>query len=92
MSHRNLEVVIGRLVTDEELLRRFLTAPEDTLCALAAEGLELTPVELPSLAASAGPAWQALACSLDARLRKASLAPPEPPKRQVNPRRRGRTS
>ena len=99
MSHRSVEVVIGRLVTDDELLTRFLTAPEEILRALTAEGLDLTPIELASLGASTGPAWQALACSLDARLRRASLepspskdAPPGPSKRQVKPRRRGRTS
>ena len=99
MSHRRVEIVIGRLVTDDELLTRFLTAPEEVLRALSAEGLELTPIEFASLAASAGPAWRALARSLDARLCKASLepspfkaAPPGPSKRQVKPGRRGRTS
>ena len=35
MSHGNVEIVIGRLVTDDELLERFLSAPEPTLRALA---------------------------------------------------------
>jgi hypothetical protein len=31
MSHRNVQLVIGRLVTDEELRRQFLRAPHETL-------------------------------------------------------------
>ena len=41
MSQRNVELLIGRLVTDEELRHRFARAPLETLEAMAERGCEL---------------------------------------------------
>jgi len=66
--HRNVEVLIGRLATDPELLARFARRP---LAVLDAQGLELSEVERAALAALDPEAFRALAAALDARLRRA---------------------
>lgn len=45
MSHRNVEQVIGRLVTDEGFRRRFAEDAEATVQSLLDAGLELNPCE-----------------------------------------------
>jgi hypothetical protein len=45
MSQRNVEKVIGRLVTDEAFRLEFVSNPERTLDALAERGVELTECE-----------------------------------------------
>lgn len=50
MSQRNVERVIGRLVTDEPFRARFAENPEAALKEIVECGLELTSVELGALA------------------------------------------
>jgi hypothetical protein len=73
MSHRGVEVVLGRLATDEAIRRRFSEAPAAVLRELMALGLELTPVEMLALERLDPWAIQRFAQSLDARLQKAIL-------------------
>ena len=75
MSHRHLEVVIGRLVTDEAFRRRFLEEPDIWGVALAEAGLELSSAELAALRHTDTAAWLAIADAIDPRLQKASLKP-----------------
>ena len=51
MSHRNVEQVIGRLVTDEGFRRRFVEDAGAALQGLLDEGLELNPCERRALLA-----------------------------------------
>ena len=76
MSQRSVEIVIGRLATDEELRERFQHAPERTLRELIAQGLELTESEVASMLACGRRCIDALARELDPRLERASLKPP----------------
>jgi hypothetical protein len=69
--HRNVEVLIGRLATDPDLLRRFAA---DAAAVLETQGLELTAVEREALAAIDHEALGIFAGSLDRRLRKAQPA------------------
>ena len=50
MSQRNVENVIGRLVTDEGFRRRFTVAPPVALRELVERGVELNQCELEALA------------------------------------------
>lgn len=45
MSQRNVEKVIGRLVTDEAFRSEFMKDPDTALRALAERGVELTECE-----------------------------------------------
>lgn len=73
MSQKNVEIVIGRLATDEEARERFLDDPRAAIASMRQEGLELTAVEADALAALPGKPLDALAEALDPRLQKASL-------------------
>jgi hypothetical protein len=73
MSHRGVEIVLGRLATDQAIRNRFRQAPALALRELMALGLELSPVELAALEAIDPAAIQRFAQALDARLQKALL-------------------
>lgn len=75
MSHRHVEVVIGRLVTDEAFRGRFISQRADWLAEISASGLELSHAELAALESTDPTAWLALADAIDPRLQKASLKP-----------------
>jgi hypothetical protein len=75
MSHRHLEVVIGRLVTDEAFRSRFVEDPDAWSATLAEAGLELSSAELAALRRTDTEAWLAIADAIDPRLQKASLKP-----------------
>ena len=70
---RSVEVVIGRLVTDEEFRRAFQRDPRATLQAAAEWGLELNAGELQALVSADHRMWDRFAEEIDARLQKASL-------------------
>ncbi len=73
MSHRGVEVVLGRLATDEAWRERFGRAPAAALRELIGSGLELSPVELAALEALEPSAVHRFAQSLDPRLQRAVL-------------------
>lgn len=49
MSQRNVEIVIGRIVTDEGFRRRFRQSPPSALRELVEQGVDLNPCELRAL-------------------------------------------
>jgi hypothetical protein len=73
MGHRSVEILIGCLVTDEDLRRSFIQEPRETLGILEQRGLVLTEAEVDALLASPVRLWERLAVLLDPRLQKASL-------------------
>ena len=73
MGQRSIEILIGRLVTDEELRQRFVAEPRETVRLAQQSGLELTAAEVDALLASPVALWERLAAALDPRLQKASL-------------------
>ena len=75
MSHRTVEIVLGRLATDEAMRRRFREAPAQALRELLALGLELSPVELAALEKLDPAELHRFAQALDSRLQKAELLP-----------------
>jgi hypothetical protein len=70
---RSVEVLVGRLITDEEFRRAFQRDPRGTLNVAAEWGLELTKCELQALMAADHAMWDRFAEEIDARLQKASL-------------------
>ena len=75
MSQRHVELLIGRLVTDEELRRRFSRAPFETLAALSEQGCELTAGEIDALVSADSQLWGKVAAKLPSRLQRCSLRP-----------------
>ena len=73
MSHRTIERVIGRLLTDEELRQDFIGAPSRTLAALREQGWELSRLEVDALLAIEIGLWSEVAARIDPRLQRCSL-------------------
>jgi hypothetical protein len=70
MSQRNVELVVGKLATDEDFRRRFAVSPEAALAEAAAAGLELTSVEQRALIDLEMDACERFANCLDPRIQK----------------------
>jgi len=70
MSQRSVEHLIGRLVTDEGLRRRFRTEPEAVLREMEQRGMELNACEWKALAGLNATALERFAGRLDPRLQK----------------------
>jgi hypothetical protein len=75
MAHRNIETLIGRLITDEQFRSVFLASPEATLVGLRERGLDLSPTEIAALVHTDPTLWARAAEALDRRLQKVSLTP-----------------
>lgn len=73
MAQRIVEMLIGRLITDEQFRTAFLADPLGTLTGVSERGLELTPIEIAALVATDPALWKRAAERLDPRLQKASL-------------------
>jgi hypothetical protein len=81
MSHRNVQLVIGRLVTDEELRQQFLRAAHETLARLSERGWDLTSAEIDALIETDAHLWSWVAVKLPSRLQRCSLRSDPPPDR-----------
>ena len=73
MAQRVIEMLIGRLITDEGFRNEFLRDPEATLHALSDRGLELSRTEIAALLNTDRTLWARAANAVDPRLQKASL-------------------
>lgn len=73
MAQRSVELLIGRLVTDEGFRARFLRNPEATLIQFVEWGYELTSLEIAAVGATDPGLWTRTAQQVDPRLQKASL-------------------
>lgn len=73
MTQRSIEMVIGRLVTDEEFRETFLSDPREALGHLLEQGTHLSPAEIAALIATDSALWREVAEHIDQRLQKASL-------------------
>ena len=74
MAQRSIEMLIGRLLTDERFRTEFLAAPAATLHDLCALGLELTAAEIGGLVSTNPALWRQGASQIDPRLQKANLS------------------
>lgn len=73
MAQRSVEVVIGRIATDEHFRLAFRLDAVAVLDTVASEGLPLTATERDALALTAPGAWDAIASALDPRIQKVAL-------------------
>jgi hypothetical protein len=76
MSQKTVQLLIGQIVTDEELRRRFLRQPLETLTALRDRGIELTACEIEALVDTDQQLWNATADRIHPRLQRCSLRTP----------------
>ena len=67
MSQKCVEMIFGRLATDEELRQEFRKDPTGTLGKLAACGVELTKAERDALLATNGALFEHVTKSSDGR-------------------------
>jgi hypothetical protein len=70
---RSIEILIGKLITDEEFRRAFQADPKATLDAVRDWGLELNTGEILALTEADQSMWDRFADEIDSRLQKASL-------------------
>jgi hypothetical protein len=73
LAQRTIELLIGRLIADEEFRSEFLKDPERTLTELNYLGLELSRIEVAALINTDPTLWVRTAEAIDPRLQKASL-------------------
>jgi hypothetical protein len=73
MSQKTVQLVIGWLVTDEDLRLRFQERPRETLSELREQGYELTVDEIDALVRSDPEVWATLARKIHPRLQRCSL-------------------
>jgi len=74
MSQRSIEILIGRLITDEAFRNSFLRDPRKAVATFVESGHEVTAVEMDAIAAVAREFWHYAAAEMDPRLQKASLS------------------
>lgn len=70
---RSIEILIGRLITDEDFRRAFQSDPVGTLSLAENWGLALSPYEIRVLLSTDQGLWDRIADELDSRLQKASF-------------------
>ena len=73
MAQRSIEVLIGRLITDEAFRNAFCEDSGIALAEFMKTGHELTAVEIESLMATQPDFWTLVAEQVDSRLQKARL-------------------
>jgi hypothetical protein len=72
MSLRTVQLIVGRLVTDEEYRLNFLSDPIRALTTLRDQGVELTSAELEALIRTDPTLWCEAAARIDPQLQRSS--------------------
>jgi hypothetical protein len=75
MSQRTVELIIGRLLTDEDLRRRFCEDSFQTLAGLRDQGHELSRSEIDALMSTDLAVWLHTADHIHPSLQRCHLAP-----------------
>jgi hypothetical protein len=73
MSQKTVRLVIGWLLTDEDLRKQFVERPLETLVQLREQGFEMTDDEIDALARSDAKRWPVMARVIHPRLQRCSL-------------------
>jgi hypothetical protein len=75
MSQKSVQLVMGRLLTDEDLRLRFVERAYETLIDLREQGYDLTADEIDALVRSDPTVWPSMARRIHPRLKRCSLRP-----------------
>jgi hypothetical protein len=70
MSLRTVQLIVGRLVTDEEYRLKFLSDPIRALTTLRDQGVELTSAEMDALTRTDRTLWSDAAARIDPHLQR----------------------
>jgi hypothetical protein len=73
MSQRTVELIIGRLLTDEDWRHRFAADPFRTLASLCDQGYELSRSEIDALASTDPTLWGRTARHIHPSLQRCTL-------------------
>jgi DNA-binding NarL/FixJ family response regulator len=73
MSQWGVQLVIGRLMTDEEFRRGFKERGGDYLAGLCEQGVDLNEAEIAALVEADPRLWSRMATRIDRRLRKVGV-------------------
>jgi hypothetical protein len=73
MSQRNVELLIGRLLTDEDVRRQFMRKPSGAIEDFCRQGWELSQGEIDARAATDVAMWAEFASRIPSRLQRCSL-------------------
>jgi hypothetical protein len=73
VAHRSIEILIGRLITDEAFRHAFISDPAGALARFADSGYHVTALEAAALASIEREVWHRIAEQIDPRLQKWSL-------------------
>jgi hypothetical protein len=74
VAQRSIEILIGRLVTDEAFRAAFRQRAVDTLIRFTESGYDLTTLEIAALRATSTDVWERAGEQIDPRLQKASFS------------------
>jgi len=74
MAQRNVEIVIGKLITDEAFRSAFSQDPAMTLTRFVESGYDLTALEIAALRATDVVVWTRAADQIDPRLQKIAVS------------------
>jgi len=72
MSLKTVQLIVGRLVTDEEYRLNFLSDPDRALMALRDQGVELTAAEIDALIRTDPALWSDAAARIDKDLQRSN--------------------
>lgn len=89
MSQWCVQLVIGKLLTDEQFRRRFEQRRRECLIGLRERGMELSDAEIAALLEADPRGWSTMAARLDQRLKsggRSSETPDTPAQRPLTPR------
>lgn len=73
MAHKTVQLIIGQILTDEELRAAFLEAPAEMLASLRARGFDLTNAEMDALVWTDRQLWEWGPEWIDSRLQRCCL-------------------
>ena len=73
MSQKIVQLIVGRLLTDEDFRLAFLRDAHATLAAMRDYGLEVTPSEIEALLRTDRTLWAEAAARIDPQLQRASF-------------------